>query len=70
MVAVIAALLREEHHRRATERADHGIPMQPDHGHAILDDIGKPIYPGYSAIGRLKSLAELRGVMLTLSGRA
>ena len=70
MVAVIAALLREEHHRRATGRADHEIPMRPDHGHAILDDIGKPIYPGYSAIGRLKSLAELRGVMLTLSGRA
>jgi mannonate dehydratase len=66
MVAVVAALLDEEDRRKAEGRADWEIPMRPDHGHAILDDIGKPVNPGYSAIGRLKGLAELRGIMRTL----
>lgn len=67
MIGVVAALLDEEGRRRAEGRADAVIPMRPDHGHQILDDIGKQVNPGYSAIGRLKGLAELRGVMRVLS---
>ena len=63
MVAVVGALMAEERRRKAEGRADCEIPMRPDHGHAIVDDIGKKVNPGYSCIGRLKGLAELRGVM-------
>ncbi len=63
MVGVIRILLEEEARRRAAGRADHEIPMRPDHGHLLADDIGKKINPGYSLVGRLKGLAELRGVM-------
>ncbi|MBV6656214.1 MAG: mannonate dehydratase [Devosiaceae bacterium] len=66
MVAVIALLLAEQKRRRDNGRADWQIPMRPDHGHLLLDDISKQTNPGYSAIGRLKGLAELRGVMTAL----
>ena len=67
MVAVIAELLAEERCRRAAGRADAEIPMRPDHGQDILDDLKRGAQPGYPAIGRLKGLAELRGVMTALS---
>ena len=67
MVAVVAAVLREERRRKAEGRADWSIPFRPDHGHDILDDLKRSGQPGYPAIGRLKGLAELRGIFTALS---
>lgn len=66
MVALIAAVLREERRRKAAGRADISIPFRPDHGQDILDDLGRRAQPGYPSIGRLKGLAELRGIMTAL----
>ncbi|MCK0119578.1 mannonate dehydratase [Loktanella sp. F6476L] len=63
MVAVIQALVAEEAQRRETSRDDHEIPMRPDHGQDILDDLTKDSMPGYPLIGRMRGLAELRGIM-------
>jgi mannonate dehydratase len=69
MVALIAAIVREEARRQRVGRADAQIPMRPDHGQDIVDDLHRRSQPGYPTIGRLKGLAELRGVMTALQHR-
>ncbi len=64
MFRVMRAILKEERLRIALGRKDHQIPMRADHGHTILDDLHKKTNPGYSAIGLLRGMAELRGLEL------
>jgi mannonate dehydratase len=67
MVAIVETFLREQARRRELGDGNWRLPFRPDHGHELLDDIGKGSFPGYSAIGRLKGLAELRGVMIAVA---
>jgi mannonate dehydratase len=68
MPAVVRNLLDEQDRRRAAGRADWQITLRPDHGHTMMDDLPKPmgITPGYSCIGRMRGLSELRGLMVGL----
>jgi len=64
MFAVVKAIVQEERERQAQGQTVTAIPMRPDHGHQMLDDLKKVTNPGYSGIGRLRGLAELRGLEL------
>ncbi len=71
MYEVVKAVIEEQLRRKAAGQEDSQIPMRPDHGHQMLDDLQEGItkrktYPGYSAIGRLKGLAEIRGLQMAI----
>jgi mannonate dehydratase len=70
MFGVMQGLVKEQDKRIAEGRKDYRLPFRPDHGHRMLDDLqeGKKTNPGYTAIGRLRGLAELRGLEMGIRG--
>lgn len=67
MYEVMQILVQEMSKRKSAGRIDWHIPMRPDHGNQMLGDIGKENYPGYGLYGRMKSLAEIRGLEIGVS---
>ena len=67
MVSVVTTILEEQKRRKDAGSPRWRLPFRPDHGHELLDDVGKKTHPGYPAIGRLKGLAEVRGVMTAVA---
>ena len=67
MVAVVDVILDEEQRRRKAGAPEALIPFRPDHGHELIDDAARKTHPGYPVVGRLRGLAELRGVMAALA---
>ncbi len=67
LVATVQALMNEEARRRSNGRTDWQIPMRPDHGQALLSDLDRPMMPGYPLVGRMRGLAELRGIMAAMT---
>jgi len=67
MYSIIKEILVEEKRRQTEGYTDFKIPVRPDHGHQMLDDLNKKTNPGYSGIGRLRGLAELRGLEFGVS---
>ena len=68
MVALLNVLLQEEERRKGEGREDAQIVYRPDHGHELGPDLTRQAHPGYPLVGRLRGLAELRGVIAGLRG--
>jgi mannonate dehydratase len=67
IVQVVLPLLREQNRRKQAGDANWRLPFRPDHGHQLLEDANRATHPGYPLYGRMRGLAELRGVVTALA---